>query len=165
MIDEADTEILIGLSEEERGDLQKLIEAFNDEEPLITDEDERGESTTSPPEDVHEQIKNMSSSVAEFNEQLLQLDAKMASTTSDIHKRFRGMGSGLAEFGEKLLKLDTKLKSFYKILLLCYKKTELMNERIDATLAVMVDRRGPERPFQNVSERYPHKKMINRKNF
>ena len=158
MVDEADEEVTIGLSEEERADLQELIKAFNDERSVTVDEQQDEKPSPLPAAAVHEQIKDMSSHIADFGDQVLKLNTKVTLTAEDTHKRFQKMNSGIVEFGEKLLKLDTKMKSFYKILLLCYKKTELMNKRIDASLEIMADGMYYSKsPLQNVSEPPVHK--------
>jgi hypothetical protein len=61
----------------------------------------------------------------------------------DIHGQIKSMSVKLAQFGDILLKFDTKIKSFYEILLLSYKKSEMMNQRIDKIIEVM---KNPEKP-------------------
>jgi hypothetical protein len=61
----------------------------------------------------------------------------------DIHSQIKSMSAELAEFGEMLLKFDTKIKSFYEILLLSYKKSEMMNQRIDVIIELMKNQRKP----------------------
>ena len=97
MTDENQTEIIVGLSDGEKKDLEKLITSFK----------EKGSSEPPDPsaEDVHNQIKSMSAK--------------------------------LAHFGDVLLKFDAKMKSFYEILLLSYKKSEIMNQRIDTIIEIM----------------------------
>jgi len=52
------------------------------------------------------------------------------------------MSAKLAQFGDVLLKFDTKMKSFYEILLLSYKKSEIMNQRIDTLIEIMKNRKN-----------------------
>ena len=57
-----------------------------------------------------------------------------------VNSQITSMSAKLAEFGEILLKFDTKIKSFYEILLLFYKKSEMMNQRIDKIIEIMKDK-------------------------
>jgi ribosomal protein L12E/L44/L45/RPP1/RPP2 len=95
--DENQTELIVGLSNGEKKDLEELITSFK----------EKGSSAPpdAPAEDVHYQIKSMSAK--------------------------------LAHFGDVLLKFDAKMKSFYEILLLSHKKSEIMNQRIDTIVEIM----------------------------
>jgi len=52
------------------------------------------------------------------------------------------MSAKLAQFGDILLKFDTKIKLFYEILLLSYKKSEMMNQRIDTIIEIIKDRKN-----------------------
>ena len=64
-------------------------------------------------------------------------------SAEDVHGQIKSMSAKLAEFGEILLKFDTKIKSFYEILLLSYKKTEMMNQRIDVIIEIMENQKKP----------------------
>jgi hypothetical protein len=97
MTDENQTEIIVGLSDEEKKELEELITSFKDEESSA--------SPDPPAEDVHNQINSL--------------------------------GARLAHFGEVLLKFDAKMKSFYEILRLFHKKSEIMNDRIDTVIEIM----------------------------
>lgn len=97
MTDENQTEIVVGLSDEEKNDLETLI--------ISLKEKESSAAPDASAEDVHDQIKSMS---VKF-----------------------------AHFGDVLLKFDAKMKSFYKILLLSHKKSEIMNQRIDTIINIM----------------------------
>jgi hypothetical protein len=97
MTDENQTEIIVGLSDEEKKELEELITSFKEEEPSA--------SPDPPAEDVHNQINSL--------------------------------GARLAHFGEVLLKFDAKMKSFYEILRLFHKKSEIMNDRIDTVIEIM----------------------------
>ena len=103
MTDEYETELNVGLSDEEKKDLEQLINAFREKESSLPP-DKAGE-------DVHSQIKSMSAEIAEF--------------------------------GEMLLKFDAKIKSFYDVLLLSYKKSEMMNQRIDVIIELMKNQKKP----------------------
>ena len=92
MTDENQTEIIVGLSDGEKKDLENLITAFREKE------------------------------------------------SSDVHNQIKSMSAKLAQFGDILLKFDTKIKSFYEILLLSYKKGEMMNRRIDTIIEIMKNR-------------------------
>ena len=63
-------------------------------------------------------------------------------SSEDIHGQIKSMGAKLAQFGDILLKFDTKMKSFYEILLLSCKKSEMMNQRIDAIIEIIKDRKN-----------------------
>ena len=97
MTDENQTEIIIGLSDGEKKDLEELITSFKEKEP------------SAPPDPSAEEVHN-------------QIDS---------------MGAKLADFGEVLLKFDAKMKSFYEILRLSHKKSEIMNHRIDTVIEIM----------------------------
>ncbi|MGD9231530.1 MAG: hypothetical protein PVJ20_12010, partial [Desulfobacterales bacterium] len=64
-------------------------------------------------------------------------------SAEDVHSQIKSMSAKLAEFGEILLKFDTKIKSFYEILLLSYKKSEMMNQRIDVIIEIMKKQKEP----------------------
>ncbi len=97
------TEIVIGLSDEEKNDLEKMIKTFR--------EDQSAGSSISSIEDVQKQIGSIS-------ENLVQL-------------------------GDMLLKFDEKMKSFYEIIHLCFKKDEILNQRIDDIVKIMKGQRNP----------------------
>ena len=71
MTDEAQTEIVIGLSDAEKKDLEELIKAFKENES----------STPAGPsmEDAQKQIKSLSTKLAQFGDLLLTFDTKMKS--------------------------------------------------------------------------------------
>jgi predicted nucleic acid-binding Zn-ribbon protein len=138
MHSEADAEVHFGFSEEERQDLHKLISTLSDERSLGWDEGQPESTST----EIDERIRDMSSSIEDFSERMLQLDDKMRSASSYVDERMRQMGSSIAGFSEKLLKLDAQMKAFYKILLLSQKRTELMNKHIDAILEMILDGEG-----------------------
>jgi hypothetical protein len=95
--DENQTEIIVGLSEEEKKELEELITSFKEKEP------------SAPPDPSAE----------------------------EVHDQITSMGAKLADFGEVLLKFDAKMKSFYEILRLSHKKSEIMNHRIDTVIEIM----------------------------
>lgn len=97
MTDENQTEIIVGLSDGEKKELEELIASFKEKEP------------SAPPDPSAEEIYN-------------QIDS---------------MGAKLADFGEVLLKFDAKMKSFYEILRLSHKKSEIMKHRIDTVIEIM----------------------------
>ena len=99
MTDKYQTEIIVGLSDGEKKDLEKLITEFREEE------------SSAPPDQSAE----------------------------DVHNQIKSMSTKLAQFGDVLLNFDTKMKSFYQILLLSYKKSEIMNQRIDTIIEIMKD--------------------------
>jgi hypothetical protein len=72
MTDENQTQIIVGLSDGEKKDLEKLITAFREKE------------YSAPPhaqaEEVHNHIKSMSAKLAHFGDILLKFDAKMKSS-------------------------------------------------------------------------------------
>ena len=91
MTDKNQTEIIVGLSDGEKKDLEELITSFKDKQ------------SSAPPDPSAE----------------------------DVHDRIKSISAELAHFGEVLLKFDAKMKSFYEILRLSHKKSEIMNQRID----------------------------------
>lgn len=94
MTDENQTEIIVGLSDWEKKDLEELITSFKEKKPLA------------PPDP----------------------------SVEDVHNQIQSMSAELAHFGEILLKFDAKMKSFYEILRLSHKKSEIMNQRIDTII-------------------------------
>jgi hypothetical protein len=97
MTDENQTEIIVGLSDAEKKDLEKLITSFKEKES----------SASSDP------------------------------SAEDVHNQINSMSAELAHFGEVLLKFDAKIKSFYEILRLSHKKSEIINQRIDKIIETM----------------------------
>ena len=92
--DENQTEIIVGLSDGEKKDLEELITSFKKKDP------------SAPPDP----------------------------SAKDVYDQVQSMSAKLAHFGEVLLKFDVKLKSFYEILRLSHKKSEIMNQRIDTII-------------------------------
>ncbi len=97
MTDENQTEIIVGLSDGEKKELEELIASFKEKEP------------SAPPDPSAE----------------------------ELHNQINSMSAKLADFGEVLLKFDAKMKSFYEILRLSHKKSEIMNHRIDTVIELM----------------------------
>jgi methyl-accepting chemotaxis protein len=97
MTDENQTEIIVGLSDGEKKDLEELITSFRETDALA------------PPDPSAE----------------------------DVHNQIQSMSEKLAHFGEVLLQFDAKMKSFYEILRLSHKKSEIMNQRIDTILEII----------------------------
>ena len=71
MIEEAQTEIIIGLSEEEKEDLEELIKTIK--------EDQSVELRSSTNEDVQKQIRSIGANLAHLGDMLLKIDDKMKS--------------------------------------------------------------------------------------
>jgi len=71
MTEEAQTEIIIGLSEEEKEDLEELIKTIK-EDPFV-------ELRSSTNEDVLKQLQSMGSNLAHLGDMLLKIDDKMKS--------------------------------------------------------------------------------------
>ena len=71
MIEEAQTEIIIGLSEEEKEDLEELIKTIK--------EDQSVELRSSTNEDVQKQIQSIGANLAHLCDMLLKIDDKMKS--------------------------------------------------------------------------------------
>jgi TRAP-type C4-dicarboxylate transport system substrate-binding protein len=71
MTEEAQTEIIIGLSEEEKEDLEELIKTIK--------EDQSVELRSSTNEDVQKQIRSMGANLAHLGDILLKIDDKMKS--------------------------------------------------------------------------------------
>jgi len=91
---ENQTEIIVGLSDGEKKDLEELITSFKEKQ------------SSAPPDPSAE----------------------------EVHNQMKSMSAKLAHFGEVLLKFDAKMKSFYQILRLSHKKSEIMNQRIDTII-------------------------------
>ena len=71
MTEEAQTEIIIGLSDEEKEDLEELIKTIK--------EDQSVELRSSTNEDVQKQIRSMGANLAHLGDMLLKIDDKMKS--------------------------------------------------------------------------------------
>jgi len=71
MTEEVQTEIIIGLSEEEKEDLEELIKTIK-EDPFV-------ELRSSTNEDVLKQLQSMGSNLAHLGDMLLKIDDKMKS--------------------------------------------------------------------------------------
>jgi len=71
MTGEAQTEIIIGLSEEEKEDLEELIKTIK--------EDQFIELRSSTNEDVQKQLQSMGANLAHLGDMLLKIDDKMKS--------------------------------------------------------------------------------------
>ncbi len=71
MTEEAQTEIIIGLSEEEKEDLEELIKTIKEDQSL--------ELRSSTNEDVQKQIQSMGANLAHLGDMLLKIDDKMKS--------------------------------------------------------------------------------------
>ena len=71
MTEEAQTEIIIGLSDEEKEDLEELIKTIK--------EDQSVELRSSTNEDVQKQIRSISANLAHLGDMLLKIDDKMKS--------------------------------------------------------------------------------------
>ena len=71
MTEEAQTEIIIGLSEEEKEDLEELIKTIKEDQSL--------ELSSSTNEDVQKQIQSMGANLAHLGDMLLKIDDKMKS--------------------------------------------------------------------------------------
>jgi len=71
MTEEAQTEIIIGLSDEEKEDLEELIKTIKEDQSL--------ELRSSTNEDVQKQIRSMGANLAHLGDMLLKIDDKMKS--------------------------------------------------------------------------------------
>ena len=71
MTEEAQTEIIIGLSEEEKEDLEELITTIKEDQSI--------ELRSSTNEDVQKQIRSMGANLAHLGDMLLKIDDKMKS--------------------------------------------------------------------------------------
>jgi len=97
MEDEPHMDLNIGLSEEEKKDLEKLIGVFKDEKFSV--------SLNAAPEDLQKQITFLKEKINRMSLVLLDLDKKM--------------------------------HSLYEIVRLFYRKTEVMNERINDVIKLV----------------------------
>jgi hypothetical protein len=77
MTEEAHTEIVIGLSDEEKQNLEKMIQTFKEAQSV--------ETPISGAEDVQNQITCMNENLAQYVEMLLKFDAKLKSFYEIIH--------------------------------------------------------------------------------
>ena len=81
MNEDTQTEIVIGLSDEEKDDLEEMIKTF------------REEQSEGPPissiEDVQKQIGSISENLAQLGDMLLKFDEKMKSFYEIIHLYFK----------------------------------------------------------------------------
>lgn len=75
------TEIIMGLSSEERDDLEKMIKTFRKDQSV-------GPSISSI-EKIQEQIGSISENLTRFGDMLLKLDEKMKSYNKIIHLYFK----------------------------------------------------------------------------
>ena len=71
MSEEVQTEIIIGLSEEEKGDLEELIKTIKEGQYV--------EMSTSSMEDVQKRLQSMGENLAHLGDMLLKIDDKMKS--------------------------------------------------------------------------------------
>ena len=97
MEDEPQVDLNIGLAEEEKKDLEKLIGVFKDEQFSV--------SLNAAPEDLQKQITFLKEKMTRMSVVLLDLDKKM--------------------------------HSLYEIVRLFYRKTEVMNERIEDVIKLV----------------------------
>jgi hypothetical protein len=81
MSEDTPTDIVIGLSDEEKDDLEEMIKTFREDQPA-------GPSISSI-EDVQKQIGSISENFARFGDMLLKFDEKMKSFYEIIHLYFR----------------------------------------------------------------------------
>ena len=81
MNEDTQTEIVIGLSDEEKDDLEKMIKTFR--------EDRSEGASISSIEDVQKQIGYISENLAQLGDTLLKFDEKMKSFYEIIHLYFR----------------------------------------------------------------------------
>ena len=91
MENEPQMDLNIGLTEEERKDLENLIGDLRDEQFSLS---------------PHE-------------------------TTEDLHKQITFLKENMTRMSVMLLDFDKKIRSLYEVVRLCYRKTEVMNERIN----------------------------------
>ncbi|MBW2669844.1 MAG: hypothetical protein JRD87_08135 [Deltaproteobacteria bacterium] len=77
MSEDTPTEIVIGLSDEEKDDLEEMIKIFREDQPA-------GPSISSI-EDVQKQIGSISENLVQLGDMLLKLDEKMKSFYEIIH--------------------------------------------------------------------------------
>lgn len=82
MTQEAYTEIVIGLSDEEKQDLEKMIQTFREAQSAV-------ETPISGAEDVQKQIFYMNENLVQFGDMLLKFDAKLKSFCEIIRLSFK----------------------------------------------------------------------------
>lgn len=58
----------------------------------------------------------------------------VAEGQEDINARLKSVSEHVAELGEVILKLDNRMKSFYEIIRLYQKKSEIVDKRIDSIM-------------------------------
>jgi hypothetical protein len=83
--------------------------------------------------------KDLEELITSFKEK--QSSAPPDPSAEDVQNQIKSMSAELAHFGEVLLKFDAKMKSFYEILRLSHKKSEIMNQRIDTIIETIKDRK------------------------
>ena len=81
MSEDTQTEIVIGLSDEEKDDLEKMIKTFG--------EDQSAGPSISSIEDVQKHIGSISENLAQLGDMLLKFDEKMKSFYEIIHLYFK----------------------------------------------------------------------------
>ncbi len=81
MSEDTQTEIVIGLSDEEKDDLEKMIKTFR--------EDQSAEASISNIESVEKQIMSIGENLAQLGDMLLKFDEKMKSFYKIIHLYFK----------------------------------------------------------------------------
>ena len=81
MSEDTQPEIVIGLSDEEKDDLEKMIKTFR--------KDPSAGPSISSIEEVQKQIGSMGENLAQFADMLLKFDEKMKSFYEIIHLYFR----------------------------------------------------------------------------
>lgn len=77
MANETQTELDVGLSEEEKGDLEELMKAFKGEQSVST--------SGATLKDVQEQVRSMGEHLAQLSEMLLKFDTRMKSFYKILH--------------------------------------------------------------------------------
>jgi hypothetical protein len=81
MGEENQTEIIMGLSSEERDDLEKMIKTFR--------KDQSVRPSISSIEKIQKQVESISENLTRFGDMLLKLDEKMKSYNKIIHLYFK----------------------------------------------------------------------------
>ena len=81
MSEDTQTEIVIGLSDEEKDDLEKMIKTFR--------EDQTAKPSALSIEDIQKQIESISENLAQLGDLLLKFDEKMKSFYEIIHLYFK----------------------------------------------------------------------------
>jgi hypothetical protein len=70
-----------------------------------------------------------------------QSAAPETSVSDDVHEQVLSMSESFAQFGDILLKFDTKIKLLHRILSLSDKKNKILNQRIDAVIELLKERK------------------------